>query len=335
MTSLFKTHSIFYKGFSQSRLEVVDITDWQELGEPNHYPHGTRSKFEIYCPKGNNFPFLIPEHRYLYKKTFQRKNKKTNEHGHIHYEQFWCEIIAYILGRHLGIEVPPSFVACRKVDEVIEYASLCEWFYSYPSSPDSNVETGGDLMTLFIQNYDRKKGEQHNFETICKACEDKKVINWQVDLIKILLLDTIIGNTDRHQENWEIISNKEGIYLSPAFDNGTSLGYQFLNEDIDNKLNRLNANINNRTHHLKWKLNDEKKCKHFDLLKLLAEKYPFYLDTMKNIVNIDCNAAFNEIKELCNFDIQNEKYQLTRQRADFICEQIRARLRAANEILNQ
>jgi hypothetical protein len=335
MTSLFNSHSIFYKGLSQAPSEVVDITNWSYFGDFTPYAIGTRDKFDIFCPKENKLPFLMPEHRYLYKKTIQRKNKSTGELGYIYYEQFWCEIIAYILGRHLGIEVPPSFVACRNLGDSIEYACLSEWFYGYPNSLVSNVKTGGDLMTLHIPSYDRKKGEQHNFETICKACEDKKVINWQEHLIKTLLLDAIIGNTDRHQENWEIITNTEGTYLSPAFDNGTSLGYDILNEKIDNKLNALEAHINKGTHHLKWKLNDKNKCKHFELLKLLAVKYPFSLDIMRNIINIDCNAAFNQIRELCNFDIQNEKFRLTRQRADFICEQIRARLRAANEILTQ
>ena len=59
-----------------------------------------------------DYPFLIKGHRYLYKKTFDRKGKDGNPPT-IFYEQFWIEIIAYKLGRFLGIEVPPTFLACR------------------------------------------------------------------------------------------------------------------------------------------------------------------------------------------------------------------------------
>ncbi len=44
-----------------------------------------------------------------------------------------------------------------------------------------------------------------------------------------LVLDALIGNTDRHQENWAVISHEGSRRLSPTLDHASSLGFQ-LNE---------------------------------------------------------------------------------------------------------
>lgn len=44
-------------------------------------------------------------------------------------------------------------------------------------------------------------------------------------LVGIVMLDAWIGNSDRHDRNLEIVKQSDGsVYLSPAFDNGNSLG---------------------------------------------------------------------------------------------------------------
>jgi hypothetical protein len=47
-----------------------------------------------------------------------------------------------------------------------------------------------------------------------------------------LLLDALIGNTDRHQENWAVIANG-GRRLAPTFDHASSLGFQLDDERRD------------------------------------------------------------------------------------------------------
>lgn len=43
------------------------------------------------------------------------------------------------------------------------------------------------------------------------------------DFLTILVFDFLIGNTDRHQSNWALISEKERLYISPLYDNSSSL----------------------------------------------------------------------------------------------------------------
>jgi len=122
---MFTTRSQFYKpnDTEQKPNEVVDITGFSLDGSFSSYPDGSRAKFEVFCPSTTTYQFLIPYHRYLFKKTLERKS------GEISYEQFWTEIIAYKLGRILDIAVPPAFVASYSdpVRGDLEYASLIEW----------------------------------------------------------------------------------------------------------------------------------------------------------------------------------------------------------------
>jgi hypothetical protein len=317
---MFHECSQFYKpkNTEQTSTEVVDVTSWAIGGVLTHYPDGSRAKFEAFCPTQATYRFLIPRHRYLFKKTFERKS------GIVFYEQFWTEIIAYKVGRILGIEVPPAFLASYN-DPVrgLGYASLIEWYYNYPDNERCKVDRGGDFMSRTIPDYDREKGKSHNFETIISIFSDLEVKDWAYKWAKILLFDTIIGNTDRHQENWEVYSffDKKGSLveeLSPAFDNGTAMGYEILPNGFSKKIASLEAYVGKGTHHMKWALNDKKKVQHFKLLEKLIEKFPKTEDLIKAKLKIDILPLYDDILQLTAFDIQDRHYKLTRERADFI-----------------
>ena len=58
---------------------------------------------------------------------------------------------------------------------------------------------------------------------------------WDV-FVGYLLLDAVIGNTDRHEENWAVISGPEGLRLAPTFDHASCLGFQL---DDGQRVDRL------------------------------------------------------------------------------------------------
>lgn len=337
---MFYPNSQFYKpdNTEQKPDEVVDITGWAIGNSFKYYPDGTRAKFEVFCTSETPYQFLNPQHRYLFKKTFQYKKSGT-----IIYEQFWTEIIAYKLGRILGIEVPPVFLA-KYNDPVkgLSYASLIEWYYNYPNDDAyCVVSRGGDFMSLIIPAYDRKKGELHNFETITttftQVCNVKQ---WQQKWAEILLFDAIIGNTDRHQENWEVYTNVKGGLsknpieqrLSPAFDNGTSMGYQIQNQDFKKQLSNLDAYINKGTHHMKWAFGDTKNAGHFELLQKLVDKFPEMESVIKDKLGIDITAIYNDILQLTEFKLEDSRYSLTKERANFIIKLIEFRYNKAKKM---
>lgn len=54
-----------------------------------------------------------------------------------------------------------------------------------------------------------------------------------------LLLDALIANQDRHEENWGLINSHGAIYLAPTFDHASSLGR---NETDQRRIQKLDAN---------------------------------------------------------------------------------------------
>ncbi|MCY4632590.1 MAG: HipA domain-containing protein [bacterium] len=47
---------------------------------------------------------------------------------------------------------------------------------------------------------------------------------WDV-FVGYLVLDAVIGNTDRHEENWAVLRRGELLKLAPSFDHASSLGF--------------------------------------------------------------------------------------------------------------
>lgn len=303
MTSLFQQQSRFYLPDDQQQQpdKIVDVTRWPLGHEFTPYPEGTRSKSELFCPSDITQPFLIPEHRYLYKKTIQRKSRNPAVAGYIHYEQFWVEVVAYHLGRVLGVPVPPAFVACRILPDTgeLEYACLFEWYYGYPDAPFARVLRGGELMTQSVDGYDREKGRQHNFGTIESIFSQLPVQGWFEQWVRMLVFDALIGNTDRHQENWEVVQHLDPNtswvellfplqHLSPAFDNGTAMGYEVTPENVAKQMQNIGGYIAKGTHHMKWQMDDEKQQGHFELLQRLVAHSPAALPEMEPLLRYDC-----------------------------------------------
>lgn len=76
--------------------------------------------------------------------------------------------------------------------------------------------------------------------------EIKLPINWNFQpLVKAsdmfvgyLILDALIGNQDRHHENWGLLVMGEQLYIAPTFDHASSLGR---NETDENRSARLST----------------------------------------------------------------------------------------------
>ena len=115
---------------------------------------------------------------------------------------------------------------------------------------------------------------------------EKNLLNesWIAHWAKIFIFDAIIGNTDRHHDNWGLVFDVVNgdvvrVSLSPAFDNGTSLGYEIIDENIANFTDeKIKQYIRRGTHHMKWAV-DSAKSQHFDLIL----KYDDFVKSSKNL----------------------------------------------------
>lgn len=277
--------------------QVIDVSAWRIDDDFGDYPEGARDKSMLYCPK-SSYKFLIPSHAYLFKLSSRR-----------YPEQFWIEIFSYRLGVIMDVPVPPTFVAYDSNNN--QAGALIEWFFTRPLE---GLISGGNYCREYILNFDSKKGKKHNFEAIIKIFNDliktypTSMVNWKEYWAKTFVFDALIGNTDRHQDNWGIIINSsaETFRIAPVFDNGTSLGHEILNSNISfmSDYNRLYKYILKGRHHIKWACDDAFRMGHLELLQMLFGKIPETKQVMLDCLRRVSDETFESIlSTLMGFDV--------------------------------
>jgi len=296
------------------------------------YPSGARDKDAYFSPDNPKDKCIKPNWRYLFKLS------RTTPQVEFPW-QFWCEIIAYRFGCIIGVEAPPAHIGLSKIYEVgvDTYAALIEWFYD---DKEECYISGGQIMVKLIENFDREKGKEHNLKTIRQFFSNHETIleYWA----KVLTFDTLIGNTDRHQDNWGWIvkKTKKGkeidINMSPAFDNGTALCYEILEHNIDRyeDTNRLERYLKGRKakHHMKWSLEEEEVLNFYEFIKKFTIEFP----GIRRIITQHLSFDYQQVEEVLAplvGAVSDPKYKLTRKRLDFILKIIFIRKRILEETL--
>jgi hypothetical protein len=296
----------------------VDTSAWKTHEDYEVFPIGAREKSLLIAPKIPP-PFCLPNHRYLFKQAIKSSNGRGEDKFP---DQYWAEVIAYKIGRLMGVEVPPAFVAYNSSTK--QPGSLIEWFIGYEDASSEGFIAGGDIMHALIKNYDRKRGQKHNLETIIKFSElgsTKGHVkqNWKEYWGLCLCFDAVIGNTDRHQENWGIIVDENRAFkFTPYFDNGTSLGHELQSKKLkkmmaDTKMFR--AYVSRGQHHMRQAENSEKRLNLIDGTIAYAAQYPDTIPAILSSLDWDDLEFESIILELTSFQISSP---LTEERANFI-----------------
>jgi hypothetical protein len=335
-------------------MHLIDISGWEIDEAFSPYPEGSRNKYALIAPADGCPAQIIPGHRYLMKFSNQR-----------YPVQFWSELIAQIVGKQMGIHTPRTFVA---VDPTTgEPGSLIEWFYGPKLEHSAEKPTGfaignawraifgvkeeapkthslyvpgSSYMTRIVPGYDLKAGTQHNFVDIAvwislfsKSAHYDYWFYWA----KMLLFDALIGNTDRHQDNWGVLwrSDDEGNLVpkfAPAFDNGTSLAHEIMENRIGNfqTEDAVSKYVDRGRHHMKWQRKDQRKCPHFELIQKITRFRRNTLEPIKSIVDLDFSSAYDEIRDLTTAHVS---VPLSEARADLICRMVEQRVKKFRKVL--
>lgn len=165
--------------------KLYDITNWNEQSWWN--TGGTRDK-KIY---------LSPEDGDLY---YFKQSFKKGQRNYIH--EFWSEIIASEIGVMLSLDILIYDIAVR--GEVVGCISK-----SMINSASEELVEGGKYLQAFDNTFNPeniKLRHQYNFELITNSLIAFKKEKHLQDLITTIVFDALIGNSDRHQENWAIIN---------------------------------------------------------------------------------------------------------------------------------
>lgn len=132
-----------------------------------------------------------------------------------YYQEALCEVIASRIASRLGI----NHVEYSVVWENEEPFSLCEDFITR----DTELISASHIMNAF-----KKPNNLSEYEYYIQSAEKLGVSNIRKEVEKMIVLDFIIANEDRHFNNFGLVRNAvtlEWIGAAPIFDCGTSLWY--------------------------------------------------------------------------------------------------------------
>jgi len=192
-------------------------------------------------------------------------------------DKFWCQLSPMTAGgerwlfkqprpqleniEHLAEKIAREVAALLNVPcahiELADYQGIRGSISLEVQQPGEVLVHGDEVIAGRVTGYDRTKKRRtsdHTFEHIRKAILEVCKGNCEEDLRQFagfLVLDALIGNTDRHHENWALLrrESRQGVdyRLAPSFDHASSLGREMRDERrlLLLRENRLDAYIQN------------------------------------------------------------------------------------------
>ncbi len=151
--------------------------------------------------------------------------------------EHWAEKLGSEVARLLSL--PAARVELATLDG--QHGVLVESIVPHEWNPGLNQPVrlgemihGNEVLAGYIEHYDRTKlrGQtEHTYANIMRALKKAVPEDSYVDVMTrfagLLVLDALIGNTDRHHENWALLRLWKGggsIELAPSYDHASSLG---------------------------------------------------------------------------------------------------------------
>jgi hypothetical protein len=205
----------------------VDVTAWAPAGVEYL---GTKPKQWLQSPSGD---------LWLWKESTIHHDVR---HGPFRKGDDWSEVVACRVGHCLGVPVAEVELATRGD----RFGVVSRKVF------DDDTETlvhGNELLAeIGVVPEDPHDRTGYSVESVVRALDGvgppvpseelRTAFDW---FAGYLFLDALIGNTDRHQDNWAAIRSPAGPRLSPSFDHASCLGFQISDEE---RLERLTGEGN-------------------------------------------------------------------------------------------
>lgn len=229
------------------------------------------------------------------KKLGLDKNKKITmfkyEHENYECSEACSEKMAYEIAKVLGYK-------CAKIelakDTENNIGVLNYLFSDREKSPHTDIVT-------YLNKESNERSEYYTVSNIKKTLDEIDNSLFQ-GFIRIMVFDALIGEQDRHEENWGI-TEKNGKYsISPLYDNGDSLLREFKNKDMLKKFQNGERDFDayiNRSKTLIYKEDKKKRYKHFELIDFLNKNYhemvKTEIDNLNKLTDNDIDLIVNRI----------------------------------------
>lgn len=197
----------------------IDVTDWEPADEE---PLGSKPKLWLRDPEGV---------LWLWKESTEQRDVR---HGTFRKGDDWSEVVAGRVGERLDLPVAHVDLATRAGSHGVVSRSVV--------GETEVLVHGNELLAgagLAAEDPHDRSG--YTVEAVrdvlagvgppIAAGPPGELATAFDSFVGYLLLDAIVGNTDRHQDNWATIRADEGQRLAPSFDHASCLGFQLSDEE--------------------------------------------------------------------------------------------------------
>ena len=243
------------------------------IEELNKYKGSEKKKTLIY----NNNKYLVK-----FPEPIREKNK-----GLLYKNNAFSEYIGSNIFKIVGFKTQNTILGLYRYNGKEKIVCACEDF-----TDNENILYEFENLALST-NPDKKIETELN--DIMEVIEENKMIDVEDTKNKfwnMFIIDSIIGNTDRHNGNWGFLLNKEtgNIEFSPIYDCGSCLNQMLEDEQIEkiNKTELKNMAIN---------------C--YSCIRENGKKIN-YMSFIKQMKNKECNMAIKRLFVNINIDKINK-----------------------------
>jgi hypothetical protein len=251
--------------------EVIDATTWPEI--VGLLPPGTRDKVWIYDSETQR------------RALFKEPKADTCEHV--------CERVTADIARAIGLPVPDVHYARRG-------EALGTVIYSFLGDGERLVH-GGEIFAGQYDGFDPWDYKSHTYQRLRKIMILPAI---SLRVHEMLLFDALVGNVDRHVNNWGFVSNSFQ-YFAPIFDNGSTLIARCDEEKCGHVLRdrpQFDGLVRNCDSRIYWDCGDRcEKLRHFDFVRRLIRDYAKDVRSVegrfKTISSAQLTACLDEVPE--------------------------------------
>lgn len=198
--------------------DEIDVSDWPQAGQETL---GTKPKRWLEQPDAGVY-WLMKD-----RTENRRKDGTSFPKG-----DDWAERVASAVAGVLGLPAAETELVVVHTGDESTYGVISRSVLT--SRTDERLAHGNELLA--DAGFDVGAGKNRRGYTPeavrttlapldAPADVDEGTTAWDV-FVGYLVLDALIGNTDRHHENWAAIVSKTGPRLAPTFDHASSLGFQ-------------------------------------------------------------------------------------------------------------
>ncbi len=195
---------------------MINFTDCKE--EINQYKGSEKKKTLIY----NNNKYLVK-----FPDPLRKKNKKLS-----YINNAFSEYIGSNIFELIGFETQKTLLGYYNINGTEKIVCACEDF-------TTANKTLYEFENLANSNLLDKKVETEISDIMKIILENEKIINTADTITKfweMFIVDSLIGNTDRHNGNWGFLKDNENgkIKFSPIYDCGSCLNPLLDDNEIKN-----------------------------------------------------------------------------------------------------